>query len=138
MKNRYSNICVYAFDKSVHEKQQKAFDLLKNRPVISSQVIIETHNACFRKLKLQQPVCEETVLLLTDICHVVEIKHTTIRTAIVLKRKYCFSFLDSLIIATALDSKCTILYSEDMHHEQIIENPEKNGARTLTIINPFV
>ncbi len=126
-----SNICVFAFDKSAPEKQQKAFDLLKERPFISSQVIIESYNACNKKLKLPQPICEETVLFLTDICRIVEIKDATIRTAIAFKRKYRFSFLDSMIVAAAFDAQCSILYTEDLQHKQIIE-------KTLTIINPFI
>ncbi len=45
--------------------------------------------------------------------------------------KYQYSYYDSLIIAAALDSNCTILYSEDLKHNHIIEN-------TLTILNPFI
>lgn len=126
-----SNICVYAFDKGALEKQQKAFDLLKERPFLSSQVIIESFNACHKKLKLSQTICEETVLFLTDICRIVEIKDTTIRAAIAFKRKYHFSFLDSMIVAAALEAKCSILYTEDLQHKQIIE-------KTLTIINPYI
>ncbi|MBI4648873.1 MAG: PIN domain-containing protein [Bacteroidia bacterium] len=126
-----SNTCVYAFDKSAPEKQQKAFDLLKESPFLSSQVIIETYNACHKKLKLSQTVCEETVLFLTDICRLVEIKASTIRTAIFFKRKYGFSFLDLMFISAALDASCSVLYSEDLQHNQLIENK-------LTIINPFV
>jgi len=37
---------------------------------------------------------------------------------------------DSLIIATALEQSCTILYSEDMQNEQIIEHHTQ-------ILNPF-
>ncbi|MBI5220097.1 MAG: PIN domain-containing protein [Bacteroidia bacterium] len=125
-----SNICVYAFDKSAPEKQQKAFDLLKERPFLSSQVIIETYNACHKKLELSQTVCEETVLFLTDNCRIVEIKTATIRSAIAFKRKYRFSFLDSMIVAAALDAQCTTLYTEDLQHNQLIE-------KKLTIINPF-
>jgi predicted nucleic acid-binding protein len=44
--------------------------------------------------------------------------------------KYGFSNWDSLILAAALEHSCTCLYSEDLHHGQIIEG-------CLTIINPF-
>jgi predicted nucleic acid-binding protein len=37
---------------------------------------------------------------------------------------------DLLIVATAIESGCSILYSEDMQHNQNIENK-------LVIINPF-
>jgi predicted nucleic acid-binding protein len=40
------------------------------------------------------------------------------------------SYWDSLIISSALESGCKILYTEDMHHNQIIEGK-------LKIINPF-
>ena len=46
-------------------------------------------------------------------------------------RKYNYSFYDSLIIAAAIESGCSILYSEDMQHNQLIE--EK-----LKIVNPFL
>ncbi len=42
--------------------------------------------------------------------------------AIKIKKKYKFQYYDSLILATALENNCTILYSENMQHEQIIEN----------------
>lgn len=126
-----SNICVYAFDKSAPQKQQKAFDLLKERPVISSQVVIESYNACHKKIELPENICEECVLYLTNISRIVEINGTTIRSAIIIKRKYLFSFLDSMIVASALDANCTVLYSEDMQHKQVIENK-------LTIVNPFL
>jgi len=52
--------------------------------------------------------------------------------------RYKFSFYDSMIVAAALEANCSILYSEDMQHKQVIKNPEKNGAGKLTIINPFL
>ena len=54
----------------------------------------------------------------------------TVFSALDIAERYGFSFYDSLIVAAALESKCKILYSEDMRHNQQIEN--------LTIKNPFV
>jgi predicted nucleic acid-binding protein len=45
--------------------------------------------------------------------------------------RYDYSYWDSLIIATALESNCNALYSEDMQHDQVIENQ-------LRIINPLI
>jgi predicted nucleic acid-binding protein len=126
-----SNICVYAFDKKDVAKQRKSFDLLKDKPCISSQVIIESYNACLKKLKLAQNVSEEQVLFLADITKIIEIRDHTIYSSIAIKRKYKLSFLDSMIIAAALEANCSILYSEDMQHKQVIE-------KKLTIINPFL
>jgi predicted nucleic acid-binding protein len=38
---------------------------------------------------------------------------------------------DSIIVASALEAGCDILYSEDMQHGQVIEG-------RLTIQNPFI
>lgn len=44
--------------------------------------------------------------------------------------KYDLQLFDAIIIASALESGCSILYSEDMNDGQIIE-------KNLKIINPF-
>jgi predicted nucleic acid-binding protein len=48
-----------------------------------------------------------------------------------LRAKYNISFWDSLIVASAIENKCTILYTEDLHHSQLI-------AGRLRILNPFI
>ena len=47
------------------------------------------------------------------------------------RKKYAISFWDSHIIASALINNCSVLYSEDMQNNQIIENK-------LKISNPFL
>ena len=54
----------------------------------------------------------------------------TIFEACHLAARYQFSFYDSLILSAALECECSILYSEDMSHGQVIE-------KKLTITNPF-
>ncbi|MBW4578546.1 MAG: PIN domain-containing protein [Tildeniella nuda ZEHNDER 1965/U140] len=51
--------------------------------------------------------------------------------ALEIASRYGYTYWDSLIISTALASDCTILYSEEMQHNQPIENK-------LRIINPFL
>jgi len=41
-----------------------------------------------------------------------------------------YSFYDSLIIAAALQSECTLLYTEDFQHGQDVEG--------VTLTNPFL
>jgi len=43
---------------------------------------------------------------------------------------YKYSIYDGLIIAAALETRCNIIYSEDLHDGQVIES-------SLTIRNPF-
>jgi len=47
-----------------------------------------------------------------------------------IRHKYNLSYWDSLIVASALENDCSILYTEDLQHEQVIEGK-------LKIINPF-
>lgn len=128
-----SNICIYAFAGVTDYKFHVAFQLLSSnpKPFISSQVLIETYNASFRKLKLSSGICEENTLILCDIAEIVSLNDIVFRIAISFIKKYHFSFLDSCIIATAFYNKCAVLYSEDMQHGQKIED-------TLTIVNPFI
>ena len=41
-----------------------------------------------------------------------------------------FSYWDSLIVAAAIDTGCSTLYSEDMQHGRVL-------LGQLTIVNPF-
>jgi len=50
--------------------------------------------------------------------------------AIALNARYGFSYYDCLMLASALESGCSVIYTEDMKHGQVI-----NG--TLKIVNPF-
>jgi predicted nucleic acid-binding protein len=50
--------------------------------------------------------------------------------ALNLAERYQYSYFDSLILASALEAGCQILYSEDLQDGQRIENQ-------LMIINPF-
>lgn len=125
-----SNICVYAFDTTEPVKKEKAKLILKDRPFISSQVVIETYLTCSRKLKLPLKVCDENTNFLCDITSIAPIDATIFSLALTIKTRYQFSFLDSTIIASALHAGCTTLYSEDMQHNQLIEGK-------LRIVNPF-
>jgi predicted nucleic acid-binding protein len=59
------------------------------------------------------------------------IESANVLQAMEVKQKYGYSYWDSLVLATALLHNCSIVYSEDMHHSQLINT-------TLRIINPFV
>jgi predicted nucleic acid-binding protein len=47
-----------------------------------------------------------------------------------LRRSLSLAYWDSLIVAAALEGGCSILYTEDMQHGQVI-------AELLTGVNPF-
>ncbi len=124
------NVVVYSFDKDA-SKKTKAIEIIEQQPVISSQVIIESLNVCIKKLKLPKEVAFKNGMYLMQYCQYRTIETTTFIKAFDIAERYGYSHLDSLIIATAFEANCKILYSEDMQHNQIID-------KKLRIINPFL
>jgi predicted nucleic acid-binding protein len=98
--------------------------------IISTQVLSEFTNVCYKKNLLESGI-SLYIKQLSENFNVCLIYKATILKAIQIKETYNYSYYDSLIIASALQANCQILYTEDMQHNQLIEN-------SLTIINPFV
>ncbi|MGZ3871838.1 MAG: PIN domain-containing protein [Mucilaginibacter sp.] len=63
-------------------------------------------------------------------CSYVPVSESMLRSALDIMPKYDLQLFDSIIISSALESGCSILYSEDMNNGQIIET-------TVKIVNPF-
>lgn len=123
-----ANVIVYAVGHP-SEKQAHALGLLGACPVLSSQAITETMNVLLRKQKTPPEAVNEIALALLDLCRVVPVAESTVRKAIELRGRFTFSHWDSLIVAAALEAGCKTLYSEDLQHDQKIED--------LRIVNPF-
>ena len=125
-----TNIAVYAFSKS-DPKSIIARNLIISKPWISTQVLSETTNVCLKKLNFGKEVSFENTRYLMSICEVALLKKETYLIAFDISVKYSFSFWDSLIIASALENNCAVLYTEDLQHNQLIENK-------LKIQTPFI
>ena len=125
-----SNVMIYAYFNQNDEKQRISRQLISQSSVVSTQVLQEIANTLRRKIKVDYSI----IRLLLQECKQNSILHTntseTVFSALDISERYDFSFYDSLIVAAALESKCTVLYSEDMQHNQQIKN--------LTIKNPFI
>ena len=127
-----TNILLYAFSKNEEEKQQKALEILDNSwPTISTQVIREFISVGTTKHKQPLEKVMRQVRNIADVVDIINEDMEIIDKGIEIHQRYEFRFYDSLIIAAAITANCTILYSEDMQHGQVIE-------KTLTIVNPFV
>ncbi|MDO9307496.1 MAG: PIN domain-containing protein [Deltaproteobacteria bacterium] len=134
-----SNIWIYAFldSEKDHEKQRKILTLLEEIPadstVISSvQVVNEFHWILFRKYGIDEATIKAKVTKgLAVFASVVPLDFKVYQDAFRIRDKYNISFWDSLIVASALDNKCTLLYSEDMQHGLLIDNK-------LKVVNPLV
>jgi predicted nucleic acid-binding protein len=134
MNDRYfldSNVCIYLLEKG-STKQNIALELVtKQKPVISTQVIAENINVCLKKLRFSKENTFQHAQNLLNMGELVLIDEMIIQKAFDISLRYGFGYYDSLIVASALLNDCKILYSEDMHHQQIIEG-------TLQILNPFL
>jgi predicted nucleic acid-binding protein len=86
---------------------------------------------CLRKkLFKSEALLDETLEFFVANFKVASIESSTVLSANYLRNRYQLAHYDSVIVASALDSKCDILYSEDMQHNLIIE-------KKLKIVNPF-
>jgi predicted nucleic acid-binding protein len=133
-----SNIWIYAFITADDlTKQETCLNLLERLYqekiiVVSTQVINEVHWNLLRKYGLKDEEAKlriDTGLL--GISELSMINKTTYDKAFNLRQQQKFSFWDSLIVASALENECSIIYTEDLQHNQLIENK-------LKIINPFI
>lgn len=129
-----SNILLYTDDSSAPEKQVIATELLRsgwqsNNAFLSTQVLQEYFSAATRKMGVPAEAAQRKIELLGKRLGVFSIEHSDIVQAIDIYRLHSFSFWDSLIVRMAQKSACTILYSEDMQHDRVV-----NGVR---IVNPF-
>jgi predicted nucleic acid-binding protein len=125
-----TNIFLYLRDSDSTDKQAKANDLIDLSPVVSSQVISEYLNVSKRLLKLPKEQILDICLSDLEGCQIHSVSLSTLRLAHKLISKYDFQLFDSIIVASALEAGCDILYSEDMQHNQRIGN--------LMIKNPFI
>jgi predicted nucleic acid-binding protein len=127
-----TNIVVYAYSHDEPEKQRVAKNLFQQQKlIISTQVLGEFSNVLRKKFHCQYPEIARAVTQITKICQVVTITSNHVISALSLADKYGYHFYDCLVLATALTSNCTHVYSEDLQNGQLIES-------TLLIQNPFV
>ncbi|MGK7899088.1 MAG: PIN domain-containing protein [Xenococcus sp. (in: cyanobacteria)] len=126
-----TNILIYGYSQDEPDKQQCVIDCVQSGDVwISTQVLNETINVLRRKFSLEYSQIPAVVAELTEQLEIAIVSVTTVETALNLAERYQYSYFDSLIVASALQVGCQILYSEDLQDGQQIDNQ-------LTIINPF-
>lgn len=85
-----SNIVLYVFDNATF-KNQIVFDLIKKRPIISTQVVMESVNICLKKFKLPKEVAYQNGINLIDTCSLKLIDETTLLSAFKISLRYQFS-----------------------------------------------
>jgi predicted nucleic acid-binding protein len=125
-----SNVLIYAMV-SGDSRRERAQQLLAHGGVISVQVLNEFVSVARRKMHMPwEDVIEALNAVRILFATPVAIAIDTHDAALKIARQYGFGIYDALIVACALKSKCTTLYSEDMQDGQVVEGK-------LTIRNPF-
>jgi predicted nucleic acid-binding protein len=117
-----TNVLVYCYSQTDAQKQQKALVALQiPNCLISTQVVNEFCNVCIKKLRFTPMRIQQIVDEILELCDLTIIDRETIRCALIVQRQYGFSYYDSLIIASAIESGCEYLFSEDLSDGQIID-----------------
>ena len=125
-----TNVFVYAVVQD-DPRSQQAEDLIAEGGTVSVQVLNEFVDVVRRKAKMpwdeERFAIENIKALCLDPLPVTTDTH---REALAIAERYGYRIYDALMVASALEARCTILYSEDMQDGQVIDN-------RLTIRNPF-
>jgi predicted nucleic acid-binding protein len=126
-----TNIFIYLYSKDELIKQEISQKIIEKYDcTISTQVINEFCNVCLKKFK--KPI-EEIKLALNEIienCTISFVETYNVMKALEINKQYGYNYFDCLMIASALDSGCKYLITEDLADGQIID-------KKLTIVNIF-
>lgn len=128
-----TNVLIYADDKAAPAKQRRAVALVADHRragtgVVSLQVLQEYFVTVTRKLHLDPAVARRKVELLAEFDVATPVV-ADILAAIDLHRLHGFTFWDALVLQTARQTGCSVLFSEDLQAGR-----ELDGVR---IVNPF-
>jgi len=129
-----TNVLVYADDRAHPAKQRRAIDLVAEHRragtgVLSLQVLQEYFVTITAKLKVDARIARRKVELLAEF-DVSTPGVADILAAIDLHRLHGFSFWDCLILRSAKQAGCSVLFTEDLQKQREIGG--------VSIVNPFV
>lgn len=125
-----TSILVYTLDIQEPEKQKRAVDLIAEQRsgiVISTQVLVELHAVCTRKLHLSPAAAREVVAGAAKF-PVVDTDRRLVGSAMDRAAAHQLSIFDAMIVAAAQRGGCVVLFTEDLNPGQrfgelVVENP---------------
>ena len=128
-----TNVLVYAHDGGAGKKQDRAIDLIARlnltaNGATSIQVLAEFFSVATRKLGMTSSDAEEVVADFA-VWRIHRPNHDDLIRAIHLQRRYRVNWWDALLINSALELGCSVLWSEDFNDGQRYSR--------LQIRNPF-
>ncbi len=86
---------------------------------------------CYSKWKIKKSSCEYLVTQILETCKFYSNSEAIYYNSFNLIKKYDFQLFDAIVVASALEAGCEVLYTEDMHHQLLVNEQ-------LKIINPFL
>lgn len=127
-----TNILIYLYTEDDKNKRDAVRNILDDYNCVTSlQTLNEVSNVLFKKFSLNSIQIKNHLNNVEMVCSdIIPVHRYTIDKALELKEHYGYSYFDCLMLASAIESNCQIIFTEDMSNGQIIEN-------VLTIANPF-
>jgi predicted nucleic acid-binding protein len=128
-----TNILIYAHDTSAGAKHRRSIELLTRlfeglSGALSVQVLSEFYSAATTKLGMKGQVAEEVIHDLRGwTTH--SPGHADVLKACSLHRRYKIAWRDALIVNSAIELGCSVLWTEDL------SNGQRYGS--VTARNPF-
>src|SRR5664279_5576610 len=123
-----TNVLLYLLSNDA-AKADRAEMLLASGGVVSVQVLNEFASVASRKLAMTMPEIREILSTIRTVCIVNPLDIETHDLGLDMSERYRFTIYDGLIVAAAVRAGCSVLYTEDLQHGQLIER--------MTIQNPF-
>lgn len=124
-----TNILIYALEAG-DPRSPIAQQLLSQGGIVSVQSLNEFVAVARRKLRSPWPKIAESLTAIQTLCpSPTPITVATHVKGVQIAERYGYRIYDSLLIASALEAGCKVLYSEDLRNGQVIEG--------LRIENPF-
>jgi predicted nucleic acid-binding protein len=132
-----TSIFVYSFDQTAPSKAQKATDLIRKalatqKGIISFQVVQEFFNVALRRFAQPMRLADAEQYLITVFRPLLAVHSSPAlySEALRLQSQSGISWFDSIIICSAIQAQCNVLFSEDLQHGQ------RFGS--LSVNNPFL
>jgi predicted nucleic acid-binding protein len=126
-----TNIWVYAHLESPEDARFKQASQIVGNPsglVVSVQVLNEYYSVMLKN-RADDALIQANIQTIMDRFEICWFTAELLQRSYALRNRYRYSCWDSLILAAAVESGCSAIYTEDLQHGQIVEN--------VKIINPF-
>lgn len=125
-----TNVLLYLLSED-DRKADRAEAIIASGGIISVQVLNEFASVASRKLRMSYAEIRDVLAMVRGVCQIQTVTVDTHERGLDIAERFGFSLYDSMIVSSALQSGCSVLYSEDMRHGQKID-------AQLVVINPFL